>query len=339
MQKIISQLDPLYVLLVHLTAVLAAPLFIKFESKNLLSLTTVVLVPIVASIAVALCYKIFCATNKKIVAVPVNYLKFVSLIVFLCSALEYLYFGLPIFGHTNYHKLGFSIIHHISVSSWIWVILAFSYNSRMIRNLLLCFAIINPLLMLNRDVLLLTFFVILVLKARESERMSNLRILILALLCFYAFGLVGEIRSPYGLALIRDNVPLTAVSNAIFDYNKKLLWPLIYVSGSIFNAANHISGYNTIYYENLNAISEFVRFYNQIGFLYPIIFYIGTTTVMLVVRQFSNQSPYFDFFYVYFYYQFFMSIFSTKVYITNTLFVFTLFCVIPIFLPRKAKTQ
>lgn len=339
MQKIFSQLDPLYVLLVHLTAVLAAPLFIKFESENLLLLTTVILVPIVASVVIALGSKIFWATNKKAVAVPVNYLRFVSLIVFLCSVLEYLYFGLPIFGHTNYHKFGFSIIHHISVSSWIWVILAFSYNSRIIRIFLLCFAIINPLLMLNRDLLLLTSFVIFVFKARESERISNLRILILALLCFYAFGLLGEIRSPKGLALFRDNLPLTAVSNAIFDYHKKLLWPLIYFSGSIFNSANHIAGYKIVYYENLNAFSEFVRFYNQLGSLYPFIFYLGTTTFMLAVRKLSKQSPYLDFFYVYFYYQFIMSIFSTKVYITNTLFVFMLFCVIPLLIPRKVENQ
>lgn len=337
MQKIISKLNPVYILVVHLAAIICSPLIIKLDESRLFLLAVYAVLPILLSIVLGVAFQQNTSNHRKTISIPLNYLKLISIIVFFCTVLEFAYFGIPLFGQISYHKLGFTIIHHISVSSWVWVILAFGQSSRKIHALLLVAALINPVLMLNRDLLMLTFFVIVALTSRQDIRISNKFIFLIFCVCFYVFSLLGEIRSPSGLELFQNNLPLSNFSNSIFDFDKKLLWPLIYFSGSIFNAANHLAGFQALYYENLNAVSEFVRFYIYIGAFSPYIFYLGTTIFLLIMNKLSYKSAYFDWFYIYAYYQFIMSIFSTKFYITNTLFVFLLFCVVPSLLPRKAK--
>ena len=75
-------------------------------------------------------------------------------LICLIGLSELLYFGVPLLGQVRYIDFGFTILHHIAVTTWLLVFINFKY--KLVNLASVIFAVIFPLLIFNRDVFLLT---------------------------------------------------------------------------------------------------------------------------------------------------------------------------------------
>jgi hypothetical protein len=246
-------------------------------------------------------------------------LKYMVIIILISNIIEYTLLGIPLINKAvSYHTFGFPYLHHISVTSWIFVFAIRKNNSKPVNFLLLIFAFSNPILMQNRDILLLTFYTTLVVLI-INNKISFLRLITLTAMIVVLFGVLGSIRSPVGLVYAMQSLPLTIsynVDSILFSLN----WFLIYITGSIFNSLYLASGQGMIYYENINAVSEFAFWYLNYGLLGFLIFELFLMALAFILLKVSIFKPKLIALYVYFNFQIIMTLFSKKLLITNTLF-------------------
>lgn len=255
---------------------------------------------------------------------PIIY--FYGFLVFLSNIIEFTLLGVPLINeNVSYHDFGFAYLHHISVSSWIFVFLAFSSRQRVKKIVLFSLAIIFPLLYQNRDVLVLTLYCILIISVAKGYIKSPVKIFFIGLAGLLFFGFLGEIRSPGQLAIALNHMPFR---NWVSDLPNVLLWPLIYMSSPIFNSVNFIYGADEIVYENINAVSEFMRGYNLFGLVGVLFYFFFVFLILLVSQTVVRFSSIYLPFYVFISYQCLMGTFSRKVFISHTLYGFLAFIVL-----------
>ena len=161
------------------------------------------------------------------------YWKVVAFFIVCFAIIEYLSFGFPLYKGVIYVNFGFPIIHHLVVTSWILIFIKF--KSKKINLFLLIFAFLNPILIANRDIFLLTIFAFLCKKTFENKINIKLFVILLSVM-FILFGLIGQLRSGNALQLI--NLPFTFDSNEI---NPILFWIILYITSSTFNMSYNIN--------------------------------------------------------------------------------------------------
>jgi hypothetical protein len=204
------------------------------------------------------------------------------------------------------------------VSSWLVLFAVGKTNKKKFNIFLLLFALLNPILMQNRDILLLTFYTGVVLLT-INNKLSLFKLLVIGFFVILLFGILGIIRSPLGLQLALENLPLSIeydTESVLFPF----YWFLIYLTGSIFNSLYLMAGNYTIYYENINAISEFMGWYRDLGFFGFIAFEVFLLAILVVSLILIMKNSKFLAIYVYLNFQVIMTLFSKKVFLTNTLF-------------------
>ncbi len=237
-------------------------------------------------------------------------------VVAITGALEMAYFGVPLFGSAIYAEYGFPFLHHIAVFSWVLLFINFRIYEKLFFTV---FAFLNPFLIMNRDLLLLTGFVLfmaLVLKGYVS---------FLRFFCFFVvfcvvFGVLGQMRSGYAMSLIE--LPMTF---SLEELPPSISWPFLYLTSSTFNFVDNMFSDSIVLYEPLiNVLPEYHVFYAMFGglgfFLY---FFITLFIVFLSFLAIKRLSV---FLFLFLLYQFMMGVvFSDKFYISHTLFVVLVF--------------
>ncbi len=240
----------------------------------------------------------------------------IAYLVIASSLIEYMVFGIPLMGDGLYTEFGFPLIHHLAVTSWLLIFIFKAESNKLLRRIFLAFALLNPLLMLNRDILLLTLFCIMTIYLKE--RKVRLRSLVLImLLVLILFGLVGQVRSPLALGII--SLPFSFDTSLVPEI---VMWPLIYITSSAFNMFYNLDLKSLdLYCELINVFPEAYRWVADFGyFAFPTFYFF----VMCGLTFFNKiSSIYGEFYpvYIYFVYQAYMSIFSVKVFTTNSFFV------------------
>lgn len=255
--------------------------------------------------------------------------KTLVLVIIGSNLIEYSCMGVPFLGNIIYANFGLPLLHHVSVSSWLLIFLAPSFKNKMIVGALIIFALINPLLMLNRDVLLLTFFTISTYLWYKGL-IKIIHIILLTFLVVFLFGLLGEYRSPNGL----NSLTLPFTFN-IDNLNFTSLWLLLYTTSSSFNM------YSNFDQTTLNLVNQFANVFPEpyrwvaySGSPYCFLFFfLIVSFLLLVFRVLASLSAigYWFLFFLYIIYQTFMALFGVKFFTTNTVFVFLLFVLISIF--------
>lgn len=258
-----------------------------------------------------------------------------SLFILLCSLLEYFLMGVPILGQIVYADFGLPLLHHISVSSWLIIFSIDRFNSKLAKSFMVLFFILNPLLMLNRDLLLISIFMLIILFwAKNKIGMKSFFVLLILIILI--FGGLGQLRSPGALNAIK----LPFIFD-VFEYSPIVVWLTLYITSSSFNFYNNIDSLTmTLYSQVINVFPEPYGWSSKLGsivvfFLYY--FMVLTSLYMSKILACSNLNHYWKLFYFYLIYQSYMSIFSTKVYTTNTLFVCLIFILITLISKFKIR--
>ncbi|WP_217276912.1 hypothetical protein, partial [Vibrio coralliilyticus] len=267
-------------------------------------------------------------------------LNIMIIMIILSNVIEYALLGIPLLDNAvSYHTFGLPYVHHISVTSWILVFALKKQNPRTLNIFLVGFAFLNPILMQNRDILLLTFYTTLVVLT-INNKMSFLRLALSSFTIVFLFGVLGTIRSPTGLINALQSLPLK-ISYDVDSIWFSLNWFLIYITGSIFNSLYLISGKGQLYYEHINAVSEFTSWYLGYGLFGFLIFELFLIVLAFIMLQISIFKPKLISLYVYINFQIIMSLFSKKLFITNTvftiMFIFGLFIALHFFKKRTSQ--
>ena len=103
--------------------------------------------------------------------------KFVGLFILFINIAEFLLFGVPLLSLLGigkfviYAKYVLPLFHHIAVSSWL--LLFIKYKNKSIEFLMHLFALLNPFLIVNRDLILLTYFTLFI-KILLNNRKSRI---------------------------------------------------------------------------------------------------------------------------------------------------------------------
>jgi hypothetical protein len=262
------------------------------------------------------------------------YWRFYSLIVLASSIVEYSYFGLPVFGDILYVKFGFPFLHHIVVSSW--AIIFIKFKSKYTFYLMLLFSILNPILILNRDLLMITFFMI-VVRFWLSGHVNKKIFFIAALLAVTVFSILGEIRSPNALNAI--NLPFSFEMDGLTNY---LAWPVIYFTASTFNMINNIDFLSyDLYSPLITTFPEYYKFIIQFG-SFGIVVYAFLLMIPVfyskILRNYEQRA-----FLLFLYYQLIAGVlFSSKLFNTHLIFISILFFLMsysPILLKNKISIK
>lgn len=268
---------------------------------------------------------VWALTSRQLIALPkrpkLPFGFLLSLIIVGASLLEFSLFGVPLFGDVLYVEFGLPLIHHIAVSSWLLVFVASQARRRPAGWLLHVFAMANPILMLNRDTLLLTLFCQLALAIMQRRIRGRLFWPILAGI-LALFGVIGELRSPNVIEAI--DIPFAVDASAL---PALALWPLIYITSSAFNMfANFDTLRLELHFPLINVFPEAHVWAASLGSHAVIpIFYFAVGGLLLALRKAASARRMLVPMYVYFVYQGYMAVFSTKFFTTNSLFVLGLF--------------
>lgn len=243
-------------------------------------------------------------------------------LVVIVGISELAYFGVPLLGVANYAEYGFPFLHHIAVFSWVLLFISYAKYEKVFFAF---FAFLNPLLIMNRDLLLLTGFVLLMVLILKGY-VSFLRFVCLLLFFCVVFGLLGQMRSGYAMSLIE--LPTTF---ALDELPSSISWPFLYLTSSTFNFLDNMFSDSIVLYEPLiNVLPEYEFFYFMFGdsgfFLY---FFLTFSIVFVSYLAFNKLSI---LLFLFLLYQFMMGvIFADKFYISHTLFVVLVFVLLGVF--------
>lgn len=259
--------------------------------------------------------------------------RLVTLLIVCASLIEYTIFGVPVFGDLIYVDFGLPWLHHLSVTSWLLVFTARAFDSRPLRHCTWAFALLNPILMLNRDALLLTLFSFLA-ASMLSGRLRGWHIAGAFGAAGAVFGLVGDLRSPLALQVI--GLPL------FFDATELpsvLVWPLVYVTSSAFNMLYNFDSLRLeLYSDFINVFPEAFNWAVRSNTYVAIpVFYGVIVSLLLTLHRWASTRPALVPLYVYFLYQAYMSLFAVKFFTTNSLFVCSLLFAMAFHLPAVAR--
>lgn len=256
--------------------------------------------------------------------IDVPFIRFLISLIFVVSIFEYLTMGVPILGTIVYADFGYPFLHHIAVFSWIIVFGINKFRSKYIRFLLILFFILNPILMQNRDLLLISVFMMLIYFWMHGY-IKYKSLLIVFFMSLILFGLLGNIRSPYAIKAL--TLPF---SFNLDDINPIFIWVLLYITSSSFNFYYNIDMLTmNLFSSNINVFPEpygwSVKFSSIFVFYGYFLLSLSILYFISYVCLSKKNNHYWKIFYFYLIYQSYMSIFSTKFFTTNALFVFIVF--------------
>lgn len=238
-------------------------------------------------------------------------------IIFFIGLLELLYFGVPLFGQVRYIDFGFTILHHIAVTTWLLVFINFKYQFE--KRIAITFALMFPLLIFNRDVFLLTVSC-LIFKGLIYQSLKFRHLIYASVFFASLFGYVGKMRS----GNIQEIIDLPTKFD-LGSLNTITFWLFTYVTSPMFNIHYSFSSAERIRYEPLLTVfPEFYKFietFSYLGFYLYLI--LGTLLALLPSLLRFRGWLCFSFF---FYYQFTMGcVFSNKLGNTHTIYVILIF--------------
>ncbi|EGO9659279.1 O154 family O-antigen polymerase [Escherichia coli] len=332
-------LNPLIPILLMVAVFILSSFLYKVDSSSLVIIISTFLV--ISFIPLSFCFssKYYVNTsNLSLKSFPLPYTT--TIIIILSSSVEYFKLGIPLFGHGIYAEFGYPFLHHVSVMSWLLLFTCNSFKNRIIFILVMVFAFVNPLLMINRDLMLLTCFVFIFILLGK-RKVSLKPILILGSIFLFVFGLIGEYRSPGVIHTV--DLPFS------FNYEKMpatIAWLFLYFTSSSFNMYYNIKtlGLN-LYASNINVFPEpyyWSSFFDSfIFFSIVIILYF---ILLLSIRHYlltKKTSELTLALYLYCIYQVYTGLFAVKVFNTHTLFVMLFLGVIQfcnILLPKKRRS-
>lgn len=255
---------------------------------------------------------------------------FYSIVVLCANLCEFAYFGIPflsLFGIGKsiiYADYGFSLIHHISVGSWILVFV--KTRKVVINNLFLLFSLINPILIINRDLLLLTFLSFFLLSLLNNKRTK--KALIIAICVILLFVVMGNLRS--GNALKNTNLPF---KSKFVGKTQIFIWLMTYATSSYFNFVNNLyTKSRFLKLSNINVFPESYYFYEVLDTFGFFVFYIIVCFFLISILKKAEKKRYFRVFFVYMFFQSCMTVFSRKFFTTDTLYELMVFMLFGIWL-------
>lgn len=241
-------------------------------------------------------------------------------IIVLSNIIEYIYFGIPFLsllgiGKTViYAKYGLPLIHHIAVTSWLII---FIKKKCVLYDI---FACLNPILIMNRDLMLFTIFC-LIIRNILNKRNSKFVLLAIILVVILFVGL-GNLRS--GSSALSDT-GLPIKSNIIKE-NNTLLWFFTYISCSYFNFFNNINTKTfNLEFLNINTFPEVYYWFVNLDFFGIYLFFISIFMLLVIFSRYSVINESFKVLYIYLLYNSIMTLFGKKFFTTNTIFVVLLF--------------
>lgn len=252
---------------------------------------------------------------------------YICIVIVVVSLVQFFVFGVPFLGDIVYADFGLPFFHHIAVSTWLFVFI--KHKSRILNCLLLFFMILNPILIVNRDLLFLSLFLF-------SSRyllingVSTAKALIFLLVGIYLFVFIGELRSGYAFDII--DLPVN------FDYKSfgpSFFWLFLYLTSSTFNAAFNLDGGTFVLYDKyINVFPEYYSFFVFFG-LFGFYLYFLLAVFSILMANFFGSYRYIIIMFLQF--QFVMgSVFANKFFITHSLFVLLLFFFVFLF-KRKSN--
>ena len=254
---------------------------------------------------------------KRSMKLDSNLWRLYGYLICLVGLSELLYFGVPLLGQVRYIDFGFSILHHIAVTTWLLIFINFKYK---LENLIsVIFAVIFPLLIFNRDVFLLTLCCLL-FKGLIHQKLNTRHVVGATFLFIGLFGYVGKLRSGNAQAILDlpTKFDLASLDNISF-------WLFTYVTSPMFNVHYSFDSGERIRYEPL--LTVFPEFYKLIElFSYFGLYIYFFAGVFLLLLPALLRFPGWLCFSFFFYYQFTMGcVFSNKLGNTHTIYVILLF--------------
>ncbi len=246
------------------------------------------------------------------------YWKTFALLVFIASILEYFLFGLPIINLNSYSTYGLPLLHHMAVSSWL--LLFIKFNSNLFNKLKMLFVVLNPILILNRDLLMLTIFSLLLISILRGK-LKAYHLIAIFFIIILVFGLIGQIRSEHALKII-----ILPFSFDTENVNPLIFWFLLYALSPTFNFLYSLSfGYIELYDPLINAYPEPLIWILNAGYQGFILFYLLIIVILIFFSLIAKDPKYIPM-YIFFLYQSLMGvIFAPKFFTTNSLFVIIIF--------------
>ena len=254
--------------------------------------------------------------------------------IIVVGGIEVVYFGVPLLGQVRYVDFGFSVFHHIAVSSWLLVFVQF--KRRWLNRFKLTYCLIFPLIIFNRDVFLLTICC-LILVALLNKKI-NFRYLILTVTIFVViFAQLGSIRS----GNVQDIIDLPVLFD-LSDYGLVVFWIFSYVTSPMFNVHfNYDTGGRVLYEPLLTVFPEFYKWVEVHPYFGMYGYFVFGATMMLLPSLL--RFPGWLCFSFFFYYQFTMGcVFGNKLMNTHTVYVILLFLSITAvnqFLTKKSRLR
>jgi|GEM_PF-3543422 len=253
------------------------------------------------------------------------------IIIITVNIMEFIVFGVPFLKMmglavkaVSYAKFGFPLLHHIAVSSWMFVF--FKSKSKFISFLYKFIAFLLPLFIINRDLLLLTVFCFFIMLIMNKEYK---KILFLFVMTLIVFTWLGSVRS--GSALKQTILP---IKHNVYEYVNGIgLWIFSYLTVSWFNFSNNLTskaGY--LFAENINTFPEVYRFYIYSDVFGFVLFFLFVFCLLVLVCKLFNKKRGLSMIYVFMLYQALTTMFGYKIFITHSIFtVVFIFAIVFIF--------
>lgn len=251
---------------------------------------------VIIIICLAFTYLLLRVTQKKInlskctdgIKLKSLFWQLYSWFIILVELSEFVFYGVPLFSvlkisrGVSYAAFGFPLLHHIAVESWVFIFI--KHKLKELDVFFLLYAFIYPFLIVNRNLMLFTFFCLCIHVILNNKK-TFLPIFIFILALFLFIG-IGNLRSG---KIKTDIIP--------FKYewlkDSKFLWIILYSSSSWFNFFNNIisKSHNlNVYY--LNVFPEVFDIYVKNGLLGFMLFYVTIFILIFLVcskMQISNE--------------------------------------------------
>lgn len=260
---------------------------------------------------------------KQSIKLDSNVWRIFGYIVIIIGILELAYFGIPLLGHVKYVHFGFTILHHIAVSSWILVFVNLKYS--WVEKFKISYALIFPLLIFNRDIFLLTLCCIIFVKLINNQ-IKLWHLFLTSSLFIVLFSFVGKLRS----GNVQEIIDLPTKFD-LESVNLITFWLFTYATSPMFNVHYSYGSGERIRYDPL--LTVFPEFYKLVELLsFPGLYLYLIIGMLLTLLPAAMRFPGWLCFSFFFYYQFLMGcVFSNKLGNTHTIYIFLIFFTITVF--------
>lgn len=246
----------------------------------------------------------------------------IRLVSLFCITVEFLYFGVPLFGSIPYNEFGWPVIHHVAVMGWVLVLFGERY-----RKYDFGLALIIAVMLFNRQLALFTLLAFLM-----TSEYSALRLSVYSFIAVLGAILLGVARN------FVLGIEITGVAGGIMDGWENFFFILLYLMGPMYTTnsldSSLWSDYLSLYWNTTpewSLLSQGTEIYGWISFL---LFYGFFCSVVFFLR-YSKYPKLQVLGFLIFTYTFF-SFFSSVLISTPVLANFSVILFFMLLLPRKA---